>query len=80
MEIEGTIYTFKSTANYELKNDIIINIGDLSSAITTTESSITNLDKNGCEVYYYYNGSYYVFTTDETADYTDSYGNKFNFK
>ncbi len=57
VEIEEKIYTFSNTANYQLQNDIIINIQtDLAKARLINHS----IDKNQYEIYYYYEENYYT--------------------
>lgn len=64
IEIEGKVYTFSSGANYELKNDIVINIEEIKGSNTIDESKIM---KNNYEIYYYYNEDYYVPTSAENS-------------
>lgn len=59
IEIEGKVYTFHESAVYELKNDIIINIAEMEGAKSFDE---TKLNKNHYEIYYYYDGNYYIAT------------------
>lgn len=57
IEIEGKVYTFNTGAMYQLKNDIIINIEEMKDSKAIDESRI---NKNNYEIYYYYNGDYYI--------------------
>jgi len=59
IEIEGKVYTFHEGSVYELKNDIIINIAEMEGAKGFDE---TKLNKNHYEIYYYYDGNYYIAT------------------
>lgn len=56
IEIEGKVYTFSSGANYELKNDIIINLEEMKNSNIIDESKI---NKNNYEICYFHNEDYY---------------------
>lgn len=64
VEIDGKVYDFSSTdyANYELQNDIIINMEtDLKNSKFKDDLFYGDeISKNGHEVLYYYQGKYYV--------------------
>lgn len=73
IQIEGKVYTFSEGANYQLQNDIVINLEGLTSLITVDE---TKINKNNCAIYYYYQGNYYVPAFGDTVDLTLN-GNNF---
>ena len=75
VEIDGKVYDFSSTtySNYELKNDIVINI-ETDLANSKFKDNLYyggQITTNGYEVYYYYEGKYYEPVT--YSDGTNSY-------
>ncbi len=57
VEIEGKIYTFSDTAQYQLQNDIIINIKTDLARVEFKEPAI---NKNNHKILYYYEDNYYT--------------------
>jgi len=59
VEIEGVLYTFARNANYELQNDIVINIDN---DIVIPNSNL--VDNNYYRIYYYYEGKFYDLSSE----------------
>lgn len=78
IEIEGKVYDFSETdlTKYELKNDIVINIEELESSNTLDDVGII---KHDYEIYYYYDGNYYVPASGGTVDLSKN-GKDFQYK
>ena len=76
VEIEGKIYTFSDTAQYQLQNDIILNIS-IQEDFPIVDAS--KIDNNNYEIYYFYNDNYYVLATGNTGDLYIN-GKYFNYK
>ena len=58
VEIDGNVYQCLTTSNYELKNDIIINMDELVNS--KFDYDLTKLNKANHEIYYFSDGKYYV--------------------
>lgn len=78
VEIEGKVYDFSNTnlSQYELKNDIVINIDELGSNEIDEPNGI---QKNNFEIYYYDNGNYYIPASDGIIDLSKN-GHNFQYK
>lgn len=78
VEIEGKVYDFSKNdfSQYELKNDIVINIDELGEHQISEPNGI---QKNSFEIYYYKEGKYYIPSSSNVADLTVN-GKYFKYK